>query len=84
MDWKSLGYELGLGRPLLNKIQADEATEERRRREVLHSWWDQRNYDHEHCWETIIEALHSPTLGKTLLGNQIAEKYGASNRKLAG
>ncbi len=78
LDWKILGHELALGHAVLREIEK-EPTEERRKRSVLEKWWDRRK---EHCWQSIFEALYE--VGKPVLADQLAKKYGAGSKKHEG
>ena len=70
--WEDLGIQLDITEEKLDEIKANSPDNVARCSEMFKHWC--QKYPHEATWETLIEALESPSLEMNDLAKRIREK----------
>ena len=75
-EWVQLGLALGLRKPTLNKIAADNNSVDSCKTEMLSKWLNWVDGCEETCnWESLAKALRDPNVGQAPIAKAIEQKY---------
>ena len=75
-EWVELGLALGLRKPTLKKIAADNNSVNSCKREMLSKWLNWVDECKETCnWESLAKALRDPNVDHAPLADAIEKKY---------
>ena len=74
-DWESLCENLGVPKPMMNRLRFSNKQDERKKSECLQAYIDTG----EACWEEVVKVVANHPFYNKRLAKKIASKYGVKD-----